>query len=200
MSLKNASLLILAILVIDQATKLYIKTHFMLGEEVHVFDWFRILFVENEGMAWGAKIPGTYGKVILTSFRIVAIGLIGYWLWDSIQKKAPEILIISVALILSGAIGNILDSVFYGVIFDGSLGQVATLFAEQPYGELLKGKVVDMLYFPFYNDTLPSWIPIWGGERFVFFEPVFNIADMAISTGFGLLLVFNKKAFPKEKS
>jgi signal peptidase II len=200
MSLKNASLLILAILVIDQATKLYIKTHFMLGEEVHVFDWFRILFVENEGMAWGAKIPGTYGKIILTSFRIVAIGLIGYWLWDSIQKKAPEILIISVALILSGAIGNILDSVFYGVIFDGSLGQVATLFAEQPYGELLKGKVVDMLYFPFYNDTLPSWIPIWGGERFVFFEPVFNIADMAISTGFGLLLVFNKKAFPKEKS
>lgn len=200
MSLKNASLLILAILVIDQATKLYIKTHFMLGEEVHVFDWFRILFVENEGMAWGAKIPGAYGKIILTSFRIVAIGLIGYWLWDSIQKKAPRILIISVALILSGAIGNILDSVFYGVIFDGSLGQVATLFAEQPYGELLKGKVVDMLYFPFYNDTLPSWIPIWGGERFVFFEPVFNIADMAISTGFGLLLVFNKKAFPKEKS
>ena len=200
MSLKNASLLILAILVIDQATKLYIKTHFMLGEEVHVFDWFRILFVENEGMAWGAKIPGTYGKIILTSFRIVAIGLIGYWLWDSIQKKAPEILIISVALILSGAIGNILDSVFYGVIFDSSLGQVATFFAEQPYGELLKGKVVDMLYFPLYNDTLPSWIPIWGGERFVFFEPVFNIADMAISTGFGLLLVFNKKAFPKEKS
>lgn len=200
MSLKNASLLILAILVIDQATKLYIKTHFMLGEEVHVFDWFRILFVENEGMAWGAKIPGTYGKIILTSFRIVAIGLIGYWLWDSIRKKAPKILIISVALILSGAIGNILDSVFYGVIFDGSLGQVATLFAEQPYGELLKGKVVDMLYFPLYNDTLPSWIPIWGGERFVFFEPVFNIADMAISTGFGLLLVFNKKAFPKENS
>lgn len=200
MSLKNASLLILAILVIDQATKLYIKTHFMLGEEVHVFDWFRILFVENEGMAWGAKIPGAYGKIILTSFRIVAIGLIGYWLWDSIQKKAPEILIISVALILSGAIGNILDSVFYGVIFDSSLGQVATLFAEQPYGELLKGKVVDMLYFPLYNDTLPSWIPIWGGERFVFFEPVFNIADMAISTGFGLLLVFNKKAFPKENS
>ena len=200
MSLKNASLLILAILVIDQATKLYIKTHFMLGEEVHVFDWFRILFVENEGMAWGAKIPGAYGKIILTSFRIVAIGLIGYWLWDSIQKKAPEILIISVALILSGAIGNILDSVFYGVIFDSSLGQVATFFAEQPYGELLKGKVVDMLYFPLYNDTLPSWIPIWGGERFVFFEPVFNIADMAISTGFGLLLVFNKKAFPKEKS
>ena len=199
MTLKNASLLILLILVIDQISKLYIKTHFMLGEEVHVLDWFKILFVENEGMAWGAKIPGAYGKIILTSFRIVAIGLIGYWLWDSIKKESPKILIISVSLILAGAIGNIIDSVFYGVIFDGSLGQVATLFADDPYGQLLKGKVVDMLYFPLYNDILPEWIPIWGGERFVFFEPVFNIADMAISTGFGLLLVFNKKAFPKEK-
>ncbi len=199
MTLKKASLLILLILVIDQVSKIYIKTHFMLGEEVEVFSWFKILFVENEGMAWGAKIPGAYGKLILTSFRIVAIGLIGYWLWDAIKKASPKLLIVSVSLILAGAIGNIIDSVFYGVIFDGSLGQVATLFAENPYGQLLKGKVVDMLYFPLYDDILPNWIPIWGGERFVFFEPVFNIADMAISTGFGLLVVFNKKAFPKEK-
>ncbi|NEV94717.1 lipoprotein signal peptidase [Psychroflexus sp. YR1-1] len=198
MSLKKASLLILLILIIDQVSKIYIKTHFMLGEEVYVFDWFRILFVENDGMAWGAKIPGSYGKILLTTFRIVAIGLISYWLWDSIKKDSPKILIISVSLILAGAIGNIIDSVFYGVIFDTSLGQVATLFAEEPYGELLKGKVVDMLYFPIYNGILPDWIPIWGGERFVFFEPVFNIADTAISTGFGLLLVFNKKAFPKK--
>lgn len=200
MSVKKASLLILVILVIDQVSKIYIKTHFMLGEEVDVLGWFRILFVENDGMAWGAKIPGAYGKIILTTFRIVAIGLISYWLWDTIRKKSSKILIISVSLILAGAIGNIIDSVFYGVIFDGSLGQVATLFADEPYGQLLKGKVVDMLYFPLYDDVLPSWIPIWGGERFVFFEPVFNIADTAISTGFGLLLVFNKKAFPKEKS
>lgn len=198
MSLKKASLLILLILIIDQVSKIYIKTHFMLGEEVYVFDWFRILFVENDGMAWGAKIPGSYGKILLTTFRIVAIGLISYWLWDSIKKDSPKILIISVSLILAGAIGNIIDSVFYGVIFDSSLGQVATLFAEEPYGQLLKGKVVDMLYFPIYNGILPDWIPIWGGERFVFFEPVFNIADTAISTGFGLLLVFNKKAFPKK--
>jgi signal peptidase II len=198
MSLKKASLLILLILVIDQVSKIYIKTHFMLGEEVNVLGWFRILFVENDGMAWGAKIPGSYGKILLTSFRIVAIGLISYWLWDSIKKKSPKILIVSVSLILAGAIGNIIDSVFYGVIFDSSLGQLATLFAEEPYGELLKGKVVDMLYFPLYNDVLPNWIPIWGGERFVFFEPVFNIADTAISTGFGLLVVFNKKAFPKK--
>jgi len=199
MSLKKASLLIILILIIDQVSKIYIKTNFMLGEEINVLGWFRILFVENDGMAWGAKIPGSYGKILLTSFRIVAIGLISYWLWDSIKKKSPKILIISVSLILAGAIGNIIDSVFYGVIFDSSLGNIATMFAEDPYGELLKGKVVDMLYFPLYNDILPSWIPIWGGERFVFFEPVFNIADTAISTGFGLLVVFNKKAFPKNE-
>jgi len=199
MSLKKASLLILLILLIDQVSKIYIKTHFMLGQEIDVFGWFRILFVENEGMAWGAKIPGSYGKVILTSFRIVAVGLISYWLWDSIRKKSPRILIISVSLILAGAFGNIIDSVFYGVIFDSSLGQIATLFADEPYGELLKGKVVDMLYFPMYSDILPNWVPLWGGEHFVFFAPVFNIADTAISTGFGLLVVFNKKAFPKDK-
>jgi len=198
MSLKKASLLILLVLLIDQVSKIYIKTNFMLGEEVNVLGWFRILFVENDGMAWGAKIPGSYGKILLTSFRIVAIGLISYWLWDSIRKKSPKILIISVSLILAGAVGNIIDSVFYGVIFDSSLGNIATLFAEDPYGELLKGKVVDMLYFPLYNDVLPEWVPIWGGERFVFFEPVFNIADTAISTGFGLLVVFNKRAFPKK--
>ena len=198
MSLKKASLLILLILLIDQVSKIYIKTHFMLGEEINVLSWFRILFVENDGMAWGAKIPGSYGKILLTSFRIVAIGLISYWLWDIVRKKSPKILVVSVSLILAGAIGNIIDSVFYGVIFDSSLGNVATLFAEEPYGQLLKGKVVDMLYFPLYNDILPNWIPIWGGERFVFFEPVFNVADTAISTGFGLLVVFNKKAFPKD--
>ena len=172
----------------------------MLGQEIDVLGWFRILFVENEGMAWGAKIPGSYGKIILTSFRIVAVSLISYWLQDTIRKKSPKILIISVSLILAGAIGNIIDSVFYGVIFDSSLGQIATLFADEPYGELLKGKVVDMLYFPMYSDILPNWVPIWGGEYFVFFEPVFNIADTAISTGFGLLVVFNKKAFPKDKT
>jgi signal peptidase II len=199
MSLKKASLLILLILLIDQVSKIYIKTHFMLGQEIDVLGWFRILFVENEGMAWGAKIPGSYGKILLTSFRIVAVGLISYWLWDTIRKKSPRILIISVSLILAGAIGNIIDSVFYGVIFDSSLGQIATLFAEEPYGELLKGKVVDMLYFPMYSDILPNWVPFWGGEYFVFFAPVFNIADTAISTGFGLLVVFNKSAFPKDK-
>ncbi len=200
MGLKKASAIIILILLIDQISKVYIKTHFMLGEEIRVFDWFRILFVENEGMAWGAKIPGTYGKLILTLFRIVAIGGIGYWLWDSIRNQAPRILIISIAFIFAGAMGNIIDSVFYGIIFDDSYRQVATLFPEAGgYGTLFHGKVVDMLYFPLYGGKLPEWIPFWGGEYFTFFDPVFNVADSAISVGVGLLLLFNKKAFPKKE-
>lgn len=200
MNIKKASLVVLIILLIDQISKIYIKTNFQLGEAVEVFSWFKILFIENEGMAWGAKIPGAYGKEILTSFRVVAIGAIAYWLYNSIKEKAPAILIWAVTLILAGAIGNTIDSLFYGLIFDESYGNVASLFAENNYGTFLKGKVVDMLYFPLYDNILPNWIPIWGGQRFVFFEPVFNIADTAISIGFGLLLVFNKKAFPKEEA
>lgn len=198
MNKKAAIVLIFIILLIDQISKIYIKTHFQLGQSVEVFNWFKILFIENDGMAWGIEIPGNYGKIILTLFRVVAIGAIGYWLNKSINEKAADVLVLSIALILAGAIGNIIDSVFYGLIFDGSYGQVATLFAEEPYGEILKGKVVDMLYFPIYDNVLPEWIPIWGGERFVFFEPVFNIADTSISIGFILLLIFNKKAFPKK--
>ena len=198
MNIKKAAIVVFVILLIDQISKIYIKTNFQLGEAIDVFSWFKILFIENEGMAWGAKIPGAYGKEILTSFRVVAIIAIGYWLNSSIKEKAPQVLIWSVTLILAGAIGNTVDSLFYGLIFDDSLGNVASIFAEDNYGTFLKGKVVDMLYFPLYDNILPEWIPVWGGERFVFFEPVFNIADTAISIGFGLLIVFNKKAFPKE--
>lgn len=198
MNLKKASIVVFIILLIDQISKIYIKTNFQLGEAIDVFSWFKILFIENEGMAWGAKIPGAYGKEILTSFRVVAIFAIAYWLKSSIKEKASQVLIWSITLILAGAIGNTVDSLFYGLLFDDSYGNVASLFAEDNYGTFLKGKVVDMLYFPLYDDVLPEWIPIWGGGRFVFFEPVFNIADTAISIGFGLLIVFNKKAFPKE--
>jgi signal peptidase II len=199
MNLKKSIWFIIVILIIDQISKIYIKTHFKLYESIEVFSWFQILFIENEGMAWGAKIPGDYGKIILTVFRLFAIVGIGWWLWDSTRKKAPKILLIAISLIFAGAMGNIIDSVFYGTIFSDSLDQVATMFPEGGgYAPILKGKVVDMLYFPIYDDILPSWIPIWGGERFVFFEPVFNIADTAISTGFGILLVFHKKAFPKK--
>jgi len=201
MSLKKSILIIIVVLLIDQISKVYIKTHFVLGEEIPVFDWFRLLFVENEGMAWGAKIPGQYGKLMLTLFRIVAIGGIGYWLWDSIRKNSPNILTISIALIFAGAMGNIIDSVIYGIIFSDSHHQLATFLPEAGgYGTLFHGKVVDMLYFPLWSGYLPEWLPIWGGDYFSFFEPVFNIADTSISVGVGLLLFFNKRAFPKEES
>lgn len=201
MSLRKAGLIIALILIIDQVSKIYIKTTFSLGEEVRVFDWFRILFVENEGMAWGMKLPGDYGKLLLTSFRLLAIVGIGYWLYDSIKKQLPKVVLIALCLVSAGALGNILDSVFYGIIFDDSLGQVATIFPEGGgYASLFHGKVVDMLYFPIWSGYLPGWIPFKGGDYFVFFEPVFNIADMSISVGIGLLLLFNKSAFPKPVS
>ncbi len=200
MSLKKAGIIILLILIIDQVSKFYIKTNFALGDEIRVFEWFRILFVENEGMAWGAKIPGSYGKLALTLFRLAAIVGIGYWLWDSIRKNGSRILIISIALIFAGAMGNIIDSVFYGIIFDDSYGHIARFLPEGGgYGTLFHGKVVDMLYFPLWQGNLPEWIPFWGGNYFTFFEPVFNIADSAISVGVALLLLFNKKAFPPEE-
>ncbi len=200
MSLKKSIFIIVLVLLIDQISKIYIKTNFSLGDGVVVFDWFRIVFVENDGMAWGAKIPGQYGKLFLTLFRLVAIVGIGYWLWDSIRQKASKILIISIALIFAGALGNIIDSVIYGLIFNDSHHQIASLFpADGGYGTLFHGKVVDMLHFPLWEGFLPKWLPFWGGDYYTFFDPVFNIADMAISTGFGLLIVFNKKVFPKVK-
>ncbi|MDI5896516.1 lipoprotein signal peptidase [Flavobacterium yafengii] len=195
MSLRKAYLLIFILLLVDQVSKIYIKTNFILGEEVEVFKWFKILFIENEGMAWGVQIPGIYGKLFLTLFRIAAVGGIGYWLWDSVKKKSSDYLIVAISLILVGAFGNIIDSVFYGVIFDDSQQQLATMFSDQPYGTWFHGKVVDMLYFPFWHGNLPSWLPIWGGKEFTFFNAIFNVADMAISTGVGILIFFNKKAF-----
>ncbi|KDN55198.1 lipoprotein signal peptidase [Flavobacterium seoulense] len=196
MSLAKAYLLIFLVLLVDQISKIYVKTNFILGEEVAVFDWFKIHFIENEGMAWGTQIPGTYGKLFLTLFRLVAVGAIGYWLWDSIEKKrSSNYLIVAIALILAGAFGNIIDSVFYGVIFDDSTTQLATLFSDQPYGKYFHGKVVDMFYFPIWHGNLPAWLPVWGGRDFTFFNAIFNVADMAISTGVGILIVFNKKAF-----
>ncbi len=200
MSLKKAGLLIVVILIIDQISKIYIKTHFVLGEQVVVFNWFRILFVENEGMAWGARIPGSYGKLILTLFRLIAIVGIGYWLWDSVKKKVSGLLVTSIALIFAGALGNIIDSVWYGILFNHSHRQVASFLPKEGgYGTLLHGKVVDMLYFPIWKGYLPEWLPIWGGRFFTFFEPVFNIADSSITIGFLMMILFNKRMFAKEE-
>ncbi|MGB0186189.1 MAG: lipoprotein signal peptidase [Flavobacteriaceae bacterium] len=202
MSKKYVFIVVVSVLIFDQFTKIYIKTHFVLGQEWVVFDWFKILFVENEGMAWGAKlsdfssfISDKTAKLALTLFRLIAVVGIGYWLHSTIKKQTSARLIYAIALIFSGALGNIIDSVFYGLVFDDSLGQKATLFAEDNYGSLFYGKVVDMLHFPIVKGYLPDWIPIFGGDYFTFFNPVFNVADIAISTGVGLLLLYNNKAF-----
>jgi signal peptidase II len=196
MSLKKAYALVFLVLLIDQVSKIYIKTNFLLYEKIEVLSWFEIYFVENDGMAWGATLPFKDGKLILTLFRICAVFGIGYWLWDSFRKKASNYLTLAIALILAGALGNIIDSVFYGIIFDHSEGQIASLFSDKPYGTLFHGNVVDMLYFPIIrNGVFPEWIPFVGGQGFSFFNAIFNVADVAISTGVGILIVFNKKAF-----
>ncbi|MEW4923482.1 lipoprotein signal peptidase [Algibacter sp. 2305UL17-15] len=207
MSLKKSILLITVILLIDQISKIYVKTHFVLHDSVEVFSWFKIYFIENEGMAWGTRISDFVSfisdrtaKTFLTSFRVIAIFGIGYWLYSAIKKRSSKILISAIALIFAGALGNIIDSVFYGVIFNDSHAQIATFLPKEGgYDTLLHGKVVDMLYFPLYKGYLPEWLPFYGGKFFTFFEPVFNIADMAISTGFMMLIVFNKRAFSKKR-
>jgi len=195
--LKKALSIIIIVLLIDQISKIYIKTNFLYGEEVLVFNWFRIHFIENNGMAWGAEFGGKTGKLFLTVFRLFAITGIGYWLFKSIKTNANNFLIVAISLIFAGAMGNIIDSVFYGIIFNTPHNSTATLFTSQPYGKLFFGKVVDMLYFPIWNGDLPTWIPFYGGKPFTFFNAIFNVADTAISTGVGILIVFNKKAFKK---
>ncbi len=200
MSKKNLAIAtILIAIILDQIIKIYIKTHFYLGEEVIVFDWFRIHFVENNGMAMGFEFGGRTGKLFLTLFRIVAVSAIIFWLVGNIKRKVHNAVIIGISLIFSGAVGNIIDSVFYGVIFDQSNHKVATLFSEKPYGDLFYGKVVDMLYFPFWDGILPEWIPFIGGNDFTFFQYIFNPADAFISIGVALLFIFSKQAFPKEE-
>ena len=183
MSLRKSTLIILIVLLIDQISKIYIKMNFQLQEDVTVFSWFKIVFVENDGMAWGTTLSDIFSfikdktaKLILTLFRIVAICGIGYWLYDVIKKQKTKTLIFAISLIFAGALGNILDSVFYGVFFSDSYGQVATFLPEGGgYAKPLYGKVVDMLYFPFIKDaTFPDWLPFWGGKRFTFFNATFN--------------------------
>ena len=200
MSKRNIAIFtILIAIILDQVIKIYVKTHFRLGESVAFFDWFRIHFVENNGMAMGFEFGGKAGKLFLTLFRLVAVTGIIYWLSQNIKRKVHNAVIIAIALIFSGAVGNIIDSVFYGVIFNHPKHSVATLFPETTDGEFFYGKVVDMFYFPMWEGVLPEWIPFIGGEFFTFFQYIFNPADAFISVGVALLFIFSKHAFPKEE-
>jgi signal peptidase II len=192
---------IILVLIIDQISKLLIKTNFRLGEEVHVLgNWFILHFVENKGMAFGFEFAGRFGKIILTLFRLVAATAIFWYLMKLIKKGIPTGLVVSIALIFAGAVGNVIDSAFYGVLFTDSFGRVAEMFPKGGgYETFLHGSVVDMLYFPIINTTWPSWSPIYPGEEFIFFRPVFNIADSSISVGIGIILVFYRKYFSEDE-
>ena len=196
--------LILLLLVIDQAFKIYIKTNYHLGEEHQVLgDWFRLHFVENEGMAWGLQFGGSFGKIALTLFRLVAVIWGTFYIRGLVRKGAGRGFIICVSLIYAGAAGNLIDSMFYGLIFDASyLGShhVASFLPEGGgYASFLHGRVVDMLYFPMIDTVLPDWVPVWGGKEFTFFDPVFNLADFYISFSFFMLLIFQRRFFPDLK-
>jgi signal peptidase II len=193
------------LLIIDQWSKVYVKTHFNLSEEVNVMgSWFKLHFLENYGMAFGIEFGGSWGKIILTLFRIIFCGVIIYYISTLIKAKSHLGYTISWTMILVGALGNIIDSVFYGVLFSGSDNWSVAQFmpAGGGYATWFHGSVVDMLYFPLVRGTFPSWFPMWGGESFEFFRPVFNVADATISFGFVLILLFQndftKQNAPKE--
>jgi signal peptidase II len=194
---QKSILLVILILLADQLIKFYIKTHMMLGESFNLIgNWAVIHFTENNGMAFGMEFGGEFGKMALTIFRILAVILIAYYMLRIIREGAPAGAAIGIALILAGAMGNIIDSVFYGVIFNDSYGSIATLFPpEGGYSSLLHGRVVDMFYLHLIDTTWPKWVPFIGGSDFVFFRPIFNVADSSISIGVVYLILFQRKFF-----
>ena len=207
MTLRKLSWIVLAILAADQALKVYIKLNYSLtyygNGPIVDWGWFRLMFVENKGMAWGASlsdflpfISEDTAKLLLSIFRLLAVTGIGIWFSRAVKAKAPKLQLIAVGLIFAGALGNIIDSVFYGVLFsETTYNQLATFLPEEGgYAPLMFGHVVDMFQFPMFTWTWPSWLPIVGGNQFTFFEPVFNIADSAISVGVVLLLLQQRKA------
>jgi signal peptidase II len=202
---KSVFFIILLIVLADQALKVYIKTNFFINESHNLFgSWGRLHFVENEGMAYGWKFGGETGKIILTLFRLGAVIFGAFYIKGLVAKKEHKGFIFCAALIFAGALGNLIDSMFYGLIFNESVPGstvVATIFPKHGYAGFLHGKVVDMLYFPIITNThFPDWVPVWGGEDFEFFRPIFNIADAAISSGIISILVFQKRFFANKNT
>jgi signal peptidase II len=194
----GAVMIIILLLVLDQALKIWIKTHMQLHEHIRITPWFYIYFTENPGMAFGIEI---IGKLFLTLFRIVVVFFFAYYLYKIIKDNYKFGYIVCIALIFAGAIGNIVDSVFYGVLFDHSTGQIATFMPEGGgYAGWLHGKVVDMFYFPLIDTVLPEWMPFCGGQDFIFFRPIFNLADSIICIGVFLLFVCFRHTLSKSLS
>jgi len=198
--LKIALAVIFGVLLADQFIKIYVKTHFYLGEEHSFFSWFKIHFTENAGMAFGYEFGGTWGKLVLSLFRIGAAAFGVYYLRDIIKKKMHIGYVAAIGFIFAGAVGNIIDSMFYGLCFtDSEMGPATFMAAEGGYESFLHGRVVDMFYFPIAEGRFPSWMPIWGNEHFLFFRPVFNLADASITTGVLMILLFQKKFFVQQE-
>lgn len=193
---RMAVIIVIAILLIDQILKIWVKTNMHLHECITITDWFKICFIENKGMAFGMEIGS---KLVLSLFRIVAVSVIGYYIYLQVKQKARTGYIVCLAMVMAGAMGNIIDCMFYGLIFNASSEFYTSYFV--PFGEgyapFLMGKVVDMFYFPLIVSTWPDWMPMVGGEDFVFFSPIFNFADASISVGVVLLLLFYRKELSK---
>lgn len=192
-------LLVIGLLILDQIVKICVKTHMTLDEAIPVFgEWFYIRFIENRGAAYGMELGGEFGKLFLSLFRIVAVVAIGWYIRRLIRHQAPVGVIVGVSVVLAGALGNIVDSAFYGLIFSESTFTEVARFVPwgEGYASFLHGSVVDMLYFPIIEiEQMPDWVPIWGGEPFTFFSPIFNIADSYVTCGMVYLLLFHYKFF-----
>ncbi|MBQ4412613.1 MAG: lipoprotein signal peptidase [Prevotella sp.] len=191
-----ATLIIVAILLIDQAIKIWVKTSMTLHESIRVTDWFYITFIENMGMAFGMQLGS---KIVLSLFRVVAIGVLGYYIWQQVKRNARTGYIVCLSLVLAGAAGNLIDCMFYGMMFNESSPYYLSYLVDfgTGYAPFLMGKVVDMFYFPLIETEWPTWMPFVGGQHFVFFSPVFNFADASISVSVVLLLLFYREEISK---
>lgn len=189
---RNSLIILLSILIVDQVSKILVKTNMTLHESIEIFSWFKIMFIENNGMAYGMELGS---KLLLSLMRFVLIAILVQYVLRELRNNSRWGYIVCLVMIVAGAVGNMIDGMFYGVVFDASTPYTVSTFVEpgEGYSSFLYGKVVDMLYFPIIDTVLPDWVPFYGGEPYVFFSPVFNIADSSISVAVALLLLFYRK-------